>query len=82
MGEAQANIQSWQAGMARTAVKRGIMGAVFSLAKGGYNYYNTAIPSVGGGSSNLFVNNSVLNPGNSFGVGDNNFSTSLGGYLK
>ena len=86
MGEAQANIQSWQAGMARkaagTAVKRGMMGAVFTLAKGGYNYYNTAIPSVGGGSSNLFVNNSVLNPGNSFDFLKPDFSTSLGGYLK
>jgi|TARA_R110002020_G_scaffold21842_2_gene74027 hypothetical protein len=52
-GEAQANMQLYQADQlrqaARVAKRSGIMGAMMTLAGGAFQYYRTSIPNLGGG---------------------------------
>ena len=51
-GEAQANMQLYQAGQLRQAAKfakrSGIMGAMMTLAGGAFRYYQTSIPNLSG----------------------------------
>ena len=90
-GESQAKMQLWQAGQARAAAKTakrsGIMSAMFTLASGAFNYYQTSIPgstaplapitppppptSGGGFGMNLPGSMGAAPPGAYFGTGPN-----------